>query len=95
MGFQFPTLPEHLSRRAKKDLHRIAREELQKSQHSVRVHDYGSLQIIVGGDYVEIHSGHGVPIMSDKSILQAFIGKWNDPVAMRETVARLISSEGN
>lgn len=95
MGFQFPSLPEHLSRRAKKNLRRAAREDLHKSRYNSRVHDYGSLQIIVGGDYVEIHSGHGVPIMSDKSILQAFIGKWNDPVAMRETVARLISSERN
>lgn len=95
MGFQFPSLPEHLSRRAKKNLCRAAREDLHKSRYNIRVHDYGDLQIIVGGDYVEIHPGHGVPIMSDKSILQAFIGKWNDPVAMRETVTRLISSERN
>lgn len=93
MGFQFPTLPEHLSRQAKKDLHRIARENLHKSRYNSRVHDYGDFRIIVGSDYVEIHPGHGVPLMCDKSILQAFIGKWNDPIAMRETVAQLTSFE--
>ena len=94
MGFQFPTLPEHLSRRAKKDLHRIAREELQKPQHSVRVHDYGDFQIIVSDEsFVEIHTGHGMPLMCDKSILQTFIGKWNDPRAMHEVVAQLTGFE--
>lgn len=94
MGFQFPTLPEPLSRQAKKDLHRIAREELQKSQHSVRVHDYGDFRIIVSdGNFVEIHTGHGMPLMCDKSILQAFIGKWHDSRAMHEVVAQLTGFE--
>lgn len=74
MEFQFPTLPEYLSRRAKKNLCRAARESLYKSRYNSRVHDYGDFRIIVSdGNFVEIHTGHGVPIMSDKSILQAFI----------------------
>lgn len=96
MGFQFPALPEHLSRRAKKDLRRVAREELRKPQHSVRVHEYGDFRIIVSDDdCVEIHTGHGVPLMCDKSVLQAFIGKWGDPRAMREAVDQLMGCEQN
>lgn len=74
MGFQFPTLPEHLSRRAKKNLCRAAREDLHKSRYNSRVHDYGDFRIIVSDEsFVEIHTGHGMPLMCDKSILQAFI----------------------
>lgn len=95
MSFKFPPIPEHRTRKQKKDLKRVVKESFQFPHDNKRIHEYGNDLIII----VSTNKPQSVCIKykqseldySSSSILKYYIGCWNDSAKMHKATEQIVN----
>ena len=96
MSFKFPPIPEHRTRKQKKDLKRVVKKSFLTPHDNKRVHEYGNdLTIIVSANKPQnvcIKYKHSKLDYPSLSILKYYISCWNSSVKkMHEVTEQIVN----
>lgn len=95
MSFKFPPIPEHRTRKQKKDLKRVVKESFSTPHDNKRIHEYGNdLMLIIYTNkpqQVCIKYQHSELDYPSLSILKYYIGRWNNSDKMHEATKQIVN----
>lgn len=95
MSYKFPPVPEHRTRKQKKDLKQIVKESFLMPHDNKRIHKYGNdLTIIVYTNkpqHVCIKYKYSELDYPSLSILKYYIGCWNNSDKMYKATEQIIN----
>lgn len=95
MSFKFPPIPEHRTRKQKKDLKRVVKESFSTPHDNKRIHEYGTDLIIIVStnkpQHVCIKYKNNELDYPSLSILKYYIGCWGNSAKMHDATKQIIN----